>query len=54
MSLFVVPADCAGLLHPDYVWHDAAQAWQTPEVGEQAIAAMFGMPVQQRATDQGL
>jgi pimeloyl-ACP methyl ester carboxylesterase len=42
-------ADCAGLLHPEYVWHDAAQAWQTAEVGEQAIAAMFGMPVEQRA-----
>jgi pimeloyl-ACP methyl ester carboxylesterase len=42
-------ADCAGLVHPDYVWHDAAQAWQTPEVGEQAIAAMFGVPVEQRA-----
>ncbi len=24
-------ADCAGLLHPDYVWHDMAQIWQTPE-----------------------
>ena len=29
--------DCAGLAHPDYVWHDMAQAWQTPEVGEAAI-----------------
>lgn len=36
-------ADCAGLIHPDYVWHDAAQAWQTPDVGEQAIAGMMGM-----------
>ena len=42
-------ADCAGLVHPDYVWHDAALAWQTPEVGEQTIAAMFEMPVEQRA-----
>ncbi len=42
-------ADCAGLIHPDYTWHDAAQAWQTPEVGEQAVAAMFGMPAAQRA-----
>jgi pimeloyl-ACP methyl ester carboxylesterase len=42
-------ADCAGLVHPDYVWHAGAQAWQTPEVGEQTIAAMFGMPVEQRA-----
>ncbi len=42
-------ADCAGLIHPDYVWHDAAQAWQTPDVGEQAVAAMFGLPVDERA-----
>ena len=41
-------ADCAGLIHPDYVWHDGAQAWQTPDVGEQAVAAMFGMPEDQR------
>ena len=31
-------ADCGGLLHPDYVWHELAQGWQTPEVGEQMIA----------------
>jgi len=36
--------DCAGLVHPDYVWHDMAQAWQTPEVGEAAIEAMLGQP----------
>ena len=33
-------ADCVGLIAPDYVWHDMAQAWQTPAVGEQVIAAM--------------
>lgn len=37
-------ADCAGLLHPDYQWHDAAVAWQTPEVGEALVAAMVAMP----------
>ena len=42
-------ADCAGLIHQDYVWHDGAQAWSTPEVGEQAIEMMFGMPIDQRA-----
>ena len=42
-------ADCAGLVHRDYVWHDAAQVWQTPGFGEKAVAAMIGMPVQQRA-----
>ncbi len=36
-------ADCAGLLHPAYEWHDAAVAWQTPEVGEQVVAAMAAM-----------
>ena len=35
--------DCVGLLHPDYVWHDAALGWQTPEVGEQIVAAMIDM-----------
>ena len=33
-------ADCAGLMHPDYQWHDAAQQWQTPEVGEAAVAGL--------------
>jgi pimeloyl-ACP methyl ester carboxylesterase len=36
-------ADCAGLLHPDYVWHDAAQGWQTPEVGEEMVAGMVAL-----------
>jgi pimeloyl-ACP methyl ester carboxylesterase len=36
-------ADVAGLLHRDYVWHDAAQAWQTPDVGEQVVAMMTGV-----------
>lgn len=36
-------ADCAGLVHPDYVWHDAAQGWQTPEIGEQMVAGMVAM-----------
>ena len=25
-------ADCAGLLHADYQWHDMAQGWQAPEL----------------------
>lgn len=36
-------ADCGGLLHPDYVWHDAAQGWQTAGVGEEMVAAMAGL-----------
>ena len=35
--------DVVGLIHPDYVWHDTAQAWQTPDLGEQVIDAMVGM-----------
>ncbi len=27
-------SDVAPLLHPNYVWHDFAQIWQTPEEGE--------------------
>jgi pimeloyl-ACP methyl ester carboxylesterase len=38
-------ADVAGLLHPDYVWHDAAQAWQTPELGEQVIDGMVSASI---------
>ena len=36
-------ADCAGLLHPNYQWHDAAVAWQTPVVGEELVDAMVAM-----------
>lgn len=36
-------ADCGGLLHPSYRWHDAAVAWQTPGVGEELVAAMVAM-----------
>ena len=41
-------ADCAGLVHEDYVWHDAAQLWQTPEVGEQTVEAMLSGSVEER------
>lgn len=33
--------DVAGLMHPDYVWHDMAQLWRTPELGEQTVAGMM-------------
>ncbi|HYN32834.1 MAG TPA: alpha/beta hydrolase, partial [Ilumatobacteraceae bacterium] len=32
--------DIAGVIHRNYVWHDMAQAWQTPDIGEQVIAGM--------------
>jgi pimeloyl-ACP methyl ester carboxylesterase len=31
--------DVGAVFHPDYVWHDAAQTWQTPGVGEESMAA---------------
>lgn len=40
--------DCAGLVHADYTWHDMALEWQTPEVGEAAVAGMFESPLEAR------
>lgn len=42
-------SDVPGVFDAEYVWHDLAQQWQTPEVGEQAVAAMAGMPLVGRA-----
>lgn len=36
-------ADCAGLMHPDYNWHPAAQAWQTAGEGEASIEQIIAM-----------
>ncbi len=36
--------DVAGIFHPDYVWHDMAQLWQTPGVGEETVKAMVEAP----------
>jgi pimeloyl-ACP methyl ester carboxylesterase len=41
-------SDILGVFDPDYVWHDMAQAWQTAEIGEQAVAQMARMPVAAR------
>ena len=41
--------DIAGCFDLEYVWHAAAQAWQTPDVGERAVAAMVATPVADRA-----
>ena len=40
--------DVLGLFHPDYVWHDFAQIWQTPEAGEQYFAQMQATPLADR------
>ncbi len=42
-------ADVVGIAHPDYVWHEAAQTWQTDGEGEAAIEAMVSMPADERA-----
>jgi pimeloyl-ACP methyl ester carboxylesterase len=48
-------SDVLGVFEPDYVWHDLAQAWQTPGVGEQHVAAMLGgTPVEKAARLAGL
>lgn len=41
--------DIAGIIHRNYEWHDMAQAWQTPDIGEQVIAGMTGGTVEERA-----
>ena len=41
--------DVIGLFDPDYVWHDMAQGFQTPETGEQLVAMMREGSVQDRA-----
>lgn len=42
-------SDALGVFDPDYVWHDLAQIWQTPDDGEQHVATMLGGTVQDRA-----
>jgi pimeloyl-ACP methyl ester carboxylesterase len=42
-------SDVAGLVHPEYVWHDFAQIWQTPGAGEQWVADTVAQPEQARA-----
>jgi pimeloyl-ACP methyl ester carboxylesterase len=51
-------ADCAGLLRPDYVWHEVARIWQTPGEGEafneRLRAASAGDPTSLAARLRGL
>jgi pimeloyl-ACP methyl ester carboxylesterase len=44
-------SDIVGVFDPEYVWHDLAQAWQQPGVGERAVAAMGAAPVAVRAAN---
>jgi len=41
--------DVLGLFHPDYVWHDFAQIWQTPGAGEDYFAQTLATPLADRA-----
>ncbi|MFI6937058.1 alpha/beta fold hydrolase [Streptomyces sp. NPDC050287] len=38
-------SDVLGIFDPDYVWHELAQRWQTPGVGEADVAERFGAAV---------
>jgi pimeloyl-ACP methyl ester carboxylesterase len=42
----------SGTVDRDYVWHDLAQMWQTPEVGEQVMDAMVGDALVGALSDQ--
>ena len=42
-------SDIAGCFDPDYVWHDFAKVWQTPNDGEEAIEGMVNAPLDERA-----
>ena len=42
-------SDIAGAMDPEYVWHEMAQVWQTPDVGEAAVAQMVNAPLEARA-----
>ncbi|MCV7280970.1 alpha/beta hydrolase [Mycolicibacterium flavescens] len=42
-------SDDIGILDADYVWHDAAQVWQTPGAGEEFLDTMMGGSVEERA-----
>ncbi len=41
-------SDSLGVFDPDYVWHDLAQGWQTPQVGEESVARLLGGTVDER------
>jgi pimeloyl-ACP methyl ester carboxylesterase len=40
--------DVLGLFHPDYVWHDFAQIWQTPGAGEKFFEDNLAAPAEDR------
>ncbi len=42
-------SDVVGLFDPDYVWHDLAQVWQTPDEGEKLVDSLMEGTLQDRA-----
>lgn len=42
-------SDIVGVFDADYVWHDMAQVWQTPDAGEELVDTMLGGTVEDRA-----
>ena len=42
-------SDVGGVLHPDYVWHDFAQIWQTPGEGEKFFEDQNNSTPEERA-----
>ncbi|MEO0360118.1 MAG: alpha/beta hydrolase [Pseudomonadota bacterium] len=42
-------SDVTGVFDPGYRWHDLAQAWQTPDLGEKTVAAMAAAPPEAKA-----
>jgi hypothetical protein len=42
-------SDVMGAYHPDYVWDDLAQVWQTPGDGEKDVETLMSGTVEDRA-----
>jgi pimeloyl-ACP methyl ester carboxylesterase len=42
-------SDVVGLFDPDYVWHELAQVWQTPDAGEELVDTMMGAPLEEQS-----
>jgi pimeloyl-ACP methyl ester carboxylesterase len=48
-ALPVEPDRELSVVDPDYVWHELAQVWQTPDAGERAVSAWASASVAERA-----
>jgi pimeloyl-ACP methyl ester carboxylesterase len=41
-------SDSLGVFDPEYVWHERAQGWQTPGVGEDSVEQLMGGAIEER------